>query len=73
VTRRSDRPRSLRIVVDVDPRSAPLAGRLSAPPQSARDFVGLVELLAAVEEFVEGVDQPQPDNEAPDNDAPDPG
>jgi hypothetical protein len=44
--------RSLRIVVDVDPLSAPLEGALSTGSQASRQFVGLVELLAAVEEVV---------------------
>ena len=44
--------RSLRIVVDIDPLSAPLEGALSTGPQASREFVGLVELLAAVEEVV---------------------
>jgi hypothetical protein len=42
----------LRIVVDVDPLSVPLEGTLTGASQQQRDFVGLVELLAAVEAAV---------------------
>ena len=45
-------PRSLRLVVDVDPGSSPLEGTLSAASNDQRYFVGLVELLAAVEDLV---------------------
>jgi hypothetical protein len=44
--------RSLRIVLDIDPLSAPLEGALSTESRSSREFVGLVELLAALEEVV---------------------
>jgi hypothetical protein len=45
-------PPGLRIVVDVDPRSSPLEGTLSAGSNAPRDFVGLVELLAGIEDLV---------------------
>lgn len=44
--------RSLRIVVDVDPLSDPLEGVLGTGSHAGREFVGLVELLAAIEELV---------------------
>jgi hypothetical protein len=46
------RPPVLRIVVDVDPSSSPLEGTLSAGSRAPRDFVGLVELLAGIEDLV---------------------
>jgi hypothetical protein len=45
-------PGSMRIVLDVDPLSAPLVGTLSTGTDPRRQFVGLVELLVAVEEAV---------------------
>ncbi|MDA8302605.1 MAG: hypothetical protein M0005_13960 [Actinomycetota bacterium] len=55
--------RSLRIVVDVDPLSAPLEGVLSSGSHAGREFVGLVELLAALEEVVR--EERRDDEQAP--------
>ena len=44
--------RSLRIEVYIDPLSVPLEGVLSTGPHASWEFVGLVELLAALEEVV---------------------
>jgi hypothetical protein len=55
----------LRIVVEVDPLSAPLEGTLRSSSAARREFVGLVELLAAFEDVVrQAQERDNPEGEA---------
>ena len=58
--------RTMRIVVELDPRSTPLAGTLFSPPLPPREFVGLVEFLGAAEELVRRVQPGDPGEDAAD-------